>query len=58
LNDAEAKNLLNESFKDTPVGNRVRMTGWVEQETVWERTEKGWKKVEVRTSTDDGGGIS
>lgn len=57
MNDAEAKNLLNESFSHLRRGDRVHMTGWVTEDTLWERTEKGWKKVEIRTSTDASEGV-
>lgn len=53
MTDAETKRLLTEGFSATPVGHRVLVTGWVEEDTVWERTERGWKKVALRTSTDE-----
>ena len=52
MTDAEARKILKEEYMDTPTGYRIRMTGWVEEDTLWERTETGWKKLDVRTSTD------
>ncbi len=43
---------LKEKFPDAETGTRIMFTGWAIGESVWEKLDTGWRKVEIRTDTD------
>lgn len=47
MTDAEIRKLLNETFKDKPVGYRILVTGWL-GDSKWERTKTSWKRLEIQ----------